>query len=161
MHETSANIKELIAPTFNFVFLVSLLTYFLRKPVKEMVANRRLAIKAQVDEAQAQKAEADRNYKEFSERLKFFEAEAKQTLEKARADGESLKVKIIADAKASAQRIVKEAEATALANIEEYKDQLRRDTIARAVELAERMIRDGISSDDQKRIVTEYVGKVR
>lgn len=161
MHETHASIADLISPTFNFIVLVGLLFYFLRKPVKDMVAGRQAAIKVQVEEAQLQRTEAQRRYKEFSEKLSMFEQEAKQTLEKARVDGETLKAKIIQDAQIAATRIIKDAEATAQSNIQEYKDQLRKETVEKAVELAERMIREGISRDDQKRIVTEYVGKVQ
>lgn len=152
---------ELIPPTFNFVLVVGLLVYLLRKPVKEMVRNRQTTIKTQVDEAAVQKAEAEKRYREFSDKLNAFESEARAILERAKQDGEALKAKILKDAQISAERIVKDSEATVQANIQDYKDQLRRDTIAKAVELAERIIRDGLSRDDQRRIVNEYVGKVQ
>lgn len=152
---------ELIAPSINFGILMVVLGYLLRKPVKDMVANRQLAIKTQVEEARAQKAEAERRYNEFTQKLRSFEAEAQSMLDKAKADAEALKAKIIRDAHATAERIVKDADAAADANVQEFKDQLRRDTIAKAVELAEKMVRERLSSDDQKRIVHEYVGKVQ
>lgn len=152
---------ELIAPTINFVLLVGILAYFTRKPVKDMVAGRRVAIKTQVEEAQVQKSDAEHRYQEFSEKLNAFEQEARQIVERAHQDGEAIKAKIIKDAYASAERVVREAESTAQANIQEYKDQIRRETIAKAVEMAERVIRDRLSSEDQKRIVSEYVGKVQ
>lgn len=152
---------ELIAPTLNFGLLVILLVYFTRKPIKEMVAGRRTAIKTLVEEAQAQKLEAQRRYREFHDKLTAFEAEAKQVLERAQVDGNAMRAKIIKEAHATAERIIKDAESTALSNVQEYKDQIRRETIAKSVELAERLIRDRISSDDQRRIVNEYVGKVQ
>lgn len=151
---------ELIAPTLNFGILVALLFYFLRKPVKQLVADRQAAIKGQVQEAQAQKTEAQRRHREFNEKLRAFEVEAGQILEKAKADGEALKARIVKDAQANAERILRDAEATAQSNIQDFKDQIRRETIAKAVELAERMIREGLSSADQRRIVNEYVGEV-
>jgi F-type H+-transporting ATPase subunit b len=159
MHESS--IGSLISPTVNFLILVLGLAYLLKKPVKEMVANRAAAIKTQVEEARVQKMEAERKYREFDERLNAFEAEAKSILERARADGEAVRTKIISDAQASADRIVKDAESTVQANLQEYKDQIRKETIAKAVELAERVIRERLSSDDQRRIVNEYVEKVQ
>lgn len=152
---------ELIAPTINFSLLVIVLTYFLRKPVKEMVATRHSNLKKLVEEARQQKAEAERRYKEFNDKLAAFEGEARQILDRSRQDGEALKNKIVKDAYTTAERIVKEAESTVQANIQDYKDQIRRETIDKAVEMAERMIRERMSSDDQRRIVTEYVGKVQ
>jgi F-type H+-transporting ATPase subunit b len=151
---------ELIAPGLNFTLLVILLVYFTRKPVKEMVRNRRDAIKTMVDEAAAQKSEAEKKFREFSDRLNAFESEAKAALDRAREEGETLKARIIKDAQASAERIIRDAEASSAANLNETKDQIRRETIAKAVDLAEKMIRDRLSSDDQRRIVDEYVGKV-
>lgn len=151
---------ELIPPFVNFAILVGLLTYFLRKPVVDMVAARRVSIKTQIDEAQAQKAEAQRRFKEFGDKLSAFEAEAAQTLERARQDAETTKAKIIRDAQATADRIIKDAESTAQSNVQEFKDQIRKETIAKAVEAAERIIRERLSSDDHRRIVNEYVGKV-
>lgn len=152
---------ELIAPSINFFLVVALLTYLLRKPLKEMIATRKSGIQSQVEEAKVQKLEAERKHKEFTERLNNFESEARQILEKAKQDAEALKAKIITDAQASADRIVKDANATAQANIQEYKDQLRKETIAKAVELAEKIVKDRLSADDQRRIVNEYVGKVQ
>ncbi|MBI3543903.1 MAG: F0F1 ATP synthase subunit B [Deltaproteobacteria bacterium] len=151
---------ELISPTVNFAILVGVLVYFLRKPVKDMVATRQSTIKTLVEEAQAQKLEAQRRYREFGDKLRDFEAEAARTVERARQDGEALKAKIIADARVTADRIVKDAEALAQSNVQDFKDQVRRETIAKAVEMAEKIIRDKLSSDEQSRIVNEYVGKV-
>lgn len=152
---------ELVAPTLNFTILVIVLVAVLRKPLKAMVANRQSLIKAQVAEAQAQKTDAERRYREFSQKLGAFEAEARTILERARHDGEALQAKIAKDARANADRIIKDAAATVEANIQEYRDRIRRETIAKAVEIAERMIRDRLSIDDQRRIVNEYVEKVQ
>ena len=152
---------ELIPPVINFSILIILLVYFTRKPVKELVANRQTLIKAEVEEAKAQKLEAQRRYKEFTEKLKAFEAEAQQILANAHADGETMKTKLIKAAHSNAERIVKDAEATAISNIQEFKDQLRWETISTAVALAEKIITDRLSTEDQRRIVNEYVGKVQ
>lgn len=152
---------ELVAPSVNFIALVAGLVFLLRKPIREMVATRSTTIKAQVEEAQAQKTEAQRRYSEFSAKLEAFEIEAKNVLESARQEAEATREKIVHDAKLAAERIIKDAAASAQSNVEEYKDQIRRETIGKAVELAERMIRERLSTEDQRRIVTEYVGKVQ
>ena len=152
---------ELIPPVVNFSLLIIILVYFTRQPVRDLVAGRQSLIKTEVEEAKAQKLEAQRRYREFSDKLKAFEAETKQILERAHIDAEAIKAKLVKDAHVTAERIIKDAESTALSNIQEYKDQIRRETIAKAVELAEKTIRDRLSTDDQRRIVNEYVGKVQ
>ncbi len=152
---------ELIPPVINFSILIIVLVYFSRKPVMELVANRQMLIKNEVEEAKAQKLEAQRRYKEFTEKLQAFEAEAQQILDRAHSDGATIKSKLLKEAQINAERIVKDAESTALSNVQEFKDELRRETIAKAVDLAEKIIRDRLSTEDQRRIMNEYVGKVQ
>ncbi len=151
---------DLISPTINFSILVAGLFYFLNKPVRAMIAQRRNSIDTQVREAQELKKQAEKKMAEFTQKLAVFESEAKEVLARAESDANALKEKIIATAHLSAEKIIKDAELTAQANVQEFKDQIRRETIARIVDQAEKMIRERVSSDDQKRIVNEYVGKV-
>jgi len=125
-----------------------------------MIAQRRNSIDTQVREAQELKKQAEKKMAEFTQKLAVFESEAKEVLARAESDANALKEKIIATAHLSAEKIIKDAELTAQANVQEFKDQIRRETIARIVDQAEKMIRERVSSDDQKRIVNEYVGKV-
>lgn len=151
---------ELIPPAVNFTFLAGLLFFLLRKPVAGAIAARRDNIKVQVEEARAQKAEAEKRYREFSQKLSAFEREAADILEHARRDAEATRGRIIKEAQQTAERIVKDAESTAHSNLQEFKDQIRKETIAKAIELAEKVIRDRLSADDHRRIVNEYVEKV-
>lgn len=152
---------ELLSPTINFSLFVVLLFVLLRKPLKKMLVDRRSSIETLVSEARAQKDAADKKYAEFSQKLALFESEAKAINERARADAEAMKAKIIAEAKASAEKIVSDAQATVDANLQEYKDEIKKETIAKAIELAEKIIREAVSADDQRRIVSEYVGRVQ
>ena len=72
---------ELIAPALNFSLLVIVLILVTRKPVKAMIASRQATIRTQVVEAQTQKSEAEKRYREFSQKLSTFEAEAKTILD--------------------------------------------------------------------------------
>lgn len=152
---------ELIPPTVNFLILTTVLYFVLRKPVKAMILARQQSLKSQVEESRLQKQEAEKRFREFNEKLIAFENEAQQILDRANVEAQAMKAKIISDARLTAERVVKETEATAQANIQDYKDKIRHETIAKAVDLAERIIREGLSKDDQRRIVNEYVGKVQ
>ena len=153
--------KELFVPFFNFSILVAAMTYFLVPMFKKSVAKRHDDVKKLVEEARTQKAAAESKYQEFESKLRNFEIEAKDILAQAQADGEALKKKMIADAKTHAERIINEAESQAQANLAEFKDELRRKTIEKAVAVAEAIIRDKLSQDDQKKIIREYVEKVQ
>lgn len=152
---------QLISPAINFALLVGLLVYFLRKPVIQFVASRSAQIRTQVEEAAAMKREAEAKLKEFEQKLRDFEKEAKELIENARLEGESLKTRIIENAQKTAERMIKDADATVQANVNEFKDQIRRETIEKAIQLAESTIRERLSDEDQRRFINDYVQKVQ
>lgn len=151
---------ELIIQTINFAILVGLLFYFMKKPVVEAVANRRKTIQKEVEDARLQKIDAEKKFNEFEGRLRSLEAEAQEIIEKARADARQIKARIIESANAAAARIVRDAEQSSKTALEDSRNDIRREVIGRAIEMAEEVIRERLSAEDQRRILTEYVGKV-
>lgn len=153
---------ELLLPTINFVGLLSLLAYFVWPLFKGHVAQRSEAIKTLIEEARTQKVEAERKLWELETKLREFESEVKHTLEQAQRDGEKIKEKIIHEAKEAAELTLIEADSLGHANLAEFKDELRRLVISKAVEAAENLVRDELakSKEEQRRLMHEYVEKV-
>ena len=153
-------LSELIAPSFNFFLLVILLVVILKGRVQVSLAERRKLIEEQVLEATRLKNEAERRLEETSLKLKNIETEAEQIIQKARLDAEIMQKKIVQEAMIQAEKILQDSESMVLSNIQEFKDEVRKLTVNKAIELSEKVIRNKLSSEDQKRIVHEYVGKV-
>ncbi len=151
---------ELIIQTINFAMLVGLLFYFMKKPAVEAVANRQTLIRKEVEDARIQKLEAEKKFNEFEARLLSLEAEAKEIIEKARSDAKQIQARIIEAAKTSAAQIVQDAEQSSKIALEDSRNEIRREVVDRAIQAAEKMIRERLSAEDQRRILTEYVGKV-
>ena len=88
------------------------------------------------------------------------DAEVERIIESYRKQGEEAKARILSEAQRSAERL----EAQAKRNIEQEFDNARKaikdEIIAEALLKAEAMIKSGISSDDQDRLVDEYLKKV-
>ncbi len=151
---------DLFSPTVNFVLFSGALVYFLKKPVQTLVRERRENLLKQVEDARQQKEEAQKKLAEFETKLRSFESEAKNYLETAKQEAQVLKKKIIDDANASAERILKESESSLNAMVQEFKNEVRKQTVRDAIEQAEKLIQNSLSNEEQKRIITEYVGKV-
>jgi F-type H+-transporting ATPase subunit b len=151
---------ELIFPVLNFSVLVFILFYFLKSPVRNMITQRQAQIKTLIDEAQIQRQEAEKAYKEYEKKLQNFQQEADEILNSTRQDGENFKNQIILQAKAMSERLIRDAEATVSFNVQEYKDRTKQEVVSRAIVLAEKLIQDRFSNEDHERIINEYVGKV-
>ncbi len=88
------------------------------------------------------------------------EAETSKILDAYCKQGEEARIRILGEAKKSAEKL----EAQAMRNIEQEFDNARRtirdEVIAEALETAEALIKKRITSDDQDRLVDEYLKKV-
>ncbi len=125
-----------------------------------MITQRQAQIKTLIDEAQIQRQEAEKAYKEYEKKLQNFQQEADEILNSTRQDGENFKNQIILQAKAMSERLIRDAEATVSFNVQEYKDRTKQEVVSRAIVLAEKLIQDRFSNEDHERIINEYVGKV-
>lgn len=153
--------KELLIPTFNFSILVGLLGYFTWPVFKKFVAERRELLKDKIDTSRTQKVAAEKKYREIETKLKEFETEAEQNLQKALAEAEEMKKRLVANAQKQAEAIVRDADSLALANMNDFRNDLRKKTIEIAVEEAEKLIRSRLSKEIEKRIISNYVEKVQ
>ena len=152
--------EHLIPQVINVVVLVAVLVYFLRAPIRAAVKSRQEVIKKEVDEARALKAEAEKKYKEFSQKLASLESEAAAILSQAKNDAEAMKIKIMQNAKSAAERVIKDAEQATTMALSDTKAEIKKEVIEKAIALAEKMIREKVTSEDQRRMLNEYVGKV-
>lgn len=148
--------EELKYQIINFVCFIVVLVYFVRKPLLDSIAKRHTDIKAAVEEARAQRVAAEKKLKELESKINALEAETATILSRATTDAEQMKNKIIEDAKKNAARMIADAESTAAGAVQDQKNEIKAEVVDKAIALAEKMIREKLSTDDQKRIVTEF-----
>lgn len=146
--------------TLNFAVLAIALFFLGRKPAKTFFSSRRKQISDEIKDLEQKKADAEKQLAEYQARFKNLDQESKQILEDYIKQGEKAKERIIAQAEAQAAKL----EDMAKRNIEqEFKAarlQLQQDIAELAIEQAEAVIRESISSDDQDKLVDDYLKKV-
>src|SRR5687767_5646409 len=102
--------SDIIAPIVNFAAVVGILVYAGRKPMASFLAQRSESIKAQIQESEAQAAEARKMLAEWQANRNAADAHAKAAVEDATTTLKKFKERTIASAHAEAERIKKEAE---------------------------------------------------
>lgn len=161
-HHASSEVllKDFIYRTINFAALVGIVFYFVAKPFKKSMADRKQKIEADLKEARTARAEAEAKFKEVTLKLQ----KASEEIEKVRLsihdEGEAEKNKIIANARQAADKIRSEAEKMAAREIEKARAELRKEASRLAIALAEELIRKNITAEDQERLVSEYLANV-
>ncbi len=144
----------------NFAVLIIGGFFLLKKPVREFFSSRTKGIEKELADLEQKKAEAEQSLAEYQEKFRNLDQESKQIVQDYVAQGEAAKAKILAQAKAQADKL----EETAKHNIEqEFKaarKNLQRQVTVQAIEMAEQIIKDSITKEDQNELIDQYLKKL-
>jgi F-type H+-transporting ATPase subunit b len=161
---------DLITPEFGLVFwtaimfllLLGILRKFAWKPILGAVSDREEGIKKAL--ASAEKARLEmQNLQADNERiLKEARAEREALLKEAR----EIKAKIVADAKDEAQtqanKMIEQAQTAIASEKKSAMSELKNHVASLSVEIAEKMVREQLSSKDkQLKLVEELLGEAK
>ena len=155
-----AKLKDLGLRVMNFVALMIILIKFGAKPIGSALSGRRKQVKEDLGALEAQKVEAERSYKEFSAKLASVEKDVDLIVEKAIAQAEIEKVKIIERAEKAAEDIKRQAQMTVANEVIAARRILKNEIADKAAIMAEALIVKNLTEDDQVKIVEDYLDKV-
>lgn len=157
---TAAKLKDLGFRIMNFAVLIFILVKFGAKPIAAGLSSRKNKIKTEIEDLQAKKAEAEKSFKEFEAKLASIEAEIGTIVEKAVAQAEIEKTRIIEKAEQAAADIQRQAEMAIQHEVMEAKRTLKNDIADKAAVMAEELIKRNLTAADQVKIVEDYLVKV-
>lgn len=157
---SATKLKDLFWRVINFIALMIILVKFGAKPIGSALAGRQRDIKDEISDLEARKAEAERSYREFEAKLSTVEKDIDRIVEKAVAQAEIEKVKIIEKAEQAAEDIQRQAKLTIQNEIMEARRTLKNDVADQAAVMAEELIIKNLTSDDQVKIIEDYLDKV-
>ncbi len=157
---TPAKLKDLFWRTVNFIALLIILVKFLARPIGNALAGRQQQVIDELRDLEAKRDAAEQSYKEFESRLAGMEKEMDVVVERAIAQAEAEKVKILEDAEKAAEDVKRQAEAAIQAEIVEAKRALRDDIADQAAAMAEELIVKNLTPEDQVKITEQYLDRV-
>jgi len=157
---SAAKIKDFGFRIMNFAVLLFLLVKFAAKPIGSGLAGRRKAIRDEIEELEAKKIAAEKSYREFEQKLATVEKDIDKVVDRAIAQAEVEKAKIIEKAEQAASDIKRAAEMAIQKEIMEARRTLKNDVAEQAAVLAEELIVKNLTAGDQVKIVEDYLAKV-
>ena len=158
-HETQKWI-DLGKKAFDFIVLVGLLYWLLAAQIKEFFSGRRVEIKKTLEESVEKKAEAEKKYREYSEKIDKASVEIDGIFEMIKAQGITEKQKIIEDAEKAAKKMKEDAHARIEQELKGASDQLKAQAVQLSVQMAEEILKRSITAQDHETMVKEYMDKV-
>lgn len=160
-HGGGFEIGPLLFATINLAIFLWVLARFVLPPVRHWVAERRVRVVRELEEAAAAKAEALKLRGEWEQRLAEFAKMVEDMRVQARRDAELERDRILEAARKTAESIRRDAERAAAYEIRRTQQQLRAELVRQAVHLAEETTRAQWSAADQQRFVAEFLKQVQ
>jgi F-type H+-transporting ATPase subunit b len=146
--------------TFDFIVLMGLLYWLLAAQIKEFFSGRRVEIKKNLEESVEKKAEAEKKYREYSEKIDKASEEIDGIFEMIKTQGITEKQKIIEDAEKAAKKMKEDAHARIEQELKGASGQLKEQAVQLSVRLAEEILKRSITAQDHETMVKEYMDKV-
>ncbi len=159
--DRSGDIRDLIIRTINFVLMVVILIWALKKAnIKSLFSKRIEDIRQKLETLRKGEEDAEKKYHDIEAKLKAFEKERIEILDQYKKEGEAEKERIIAEANLRVQQIIEQAEATIEQEMQSARDRLKQEVAGLATQKAEEIIAREINDEDQDSLVQDFIEKV-
>lgn len=141
----------------NFVIIVVMLWFFLRKPIARYFANRREEIQRQLEEAVRAREGAEAKLEEYQGKVSNLEKELASMRTESEEERERLRQVLLEEARKSADRVLEQARLNIELERKRAVDSLKTEASLLALELAEGLLKENISPEDRARINRECI----
>jgi len=144
----------------NFAVLVIGLFLILKKPVSQALGGRIQGIKEQLEALEEKKKAAEAKLAEYDAKMAELDKEAETLLAEYIKQGEDAKARILKEAEVAAEKLKEQAGKNIEYEFLQAKAELKAEIVEKALAKAETIIKEKISSEDQEKLVDEYLEKV-
>ncbi len=157
---SAAKVKDLGWRVVNFIALMIILVKFGAKPIGSGLSARRKKIKDEIETLEQNRTAAENSYNEFQAKLATVESEIDKIVERAIAQAEIEKAKILEKAEQGAADLMRSAEMAVQNQVTEARRTLKNEVADQAAILAEELIIKNLTKKDQVKIIETYLDKV-
>ena len=153
--------KSLLIQALNFGLLLVVLWKFLYRPLLAKMDERTQAIRKSLDEAQAARAEAQRERESHAAKIQAAHAEAQAIRDTALKEAGEEQRRLVEAARSEAARLVEGAKAELAQDVRRARQELRREVSDLAITVAERLTRKSLRDEDHRRIVEDEINRMQ
>jgi F-type H+-transporting ATPase subunit b len=142
---------------FNLLIFVIVLVYFLRRPISESLAARREAIRRELVRAQEERASAVAKLKEVEARLARLDSEVEAIRVQAQKEAAEERERMARATEEELRKLREQAQREIEGTGKAARQELRRYAAEQSVRLAEELIRGEMRTEDDARLMNDYV----
>ena len=141
----------------NFGILAGGLIYFLRQPLNAAIVGRSEGFAKEIRHVGEELRRAREMYDNYSSKLVAIDSEVVALREDAKKRAAAIGEAVISSADVAARGLISDAKVAAEGLFLELKSQIARDLGVRAVEMAEKMIKNRMTEDDERMIRDRFM----
>ncbi len=157
----SLDFQQIITQAAGFLVLLVLLKLFFWRPMLSLLDERKERIASQLKDIEDAKSDISALKTDYEKRLSVIEETARLKVNEAILEGQRVSQEIKDQAHHEAQRVIKDAREYINEEFSKAKEDLKNRTAALAVEAASRIIEAHITEKDSRRIVQDFLDKVK
>jgi len=143
----------------NFIILVILMGAFLYGPMLKFLDERSESIKKNIDDAEKSKLSSEKVLEEVKEELRQAKLESRKIIDDANEKSRDEHKKILQEANLAKEDVLKESQIQTIAMVKQAKEELKKEVVIIASDIAEKLIKDNIGNIDQEKIVKDYLSQ--
>lgn len=141
----------------NFSIFVGVLFFFLRKPVKEFWESRSGRIRFEIEEGEKLGREAKSRHESLRKTISRLDAETQELVLFLEREGEMEKKQLMDEGKRRSERLKEDGRRILDQEARKARESLKGQVAALALETAEKLVRENLKAEDQKRLSDGYL----
>ena len=146
---------DTIVMVLSMLLLVTVLSYLLFNPVRDLLEKRRQRIQDDREAAKKEREEALVFKEEYDRKLKNVEGEVQEILSAARKKAIANEAKIVAEAREEAARIVARAQAEIALEKKRALDDMKQEMITISTMMAQKIVTASMNPDVQESLIED------
>ena len=159
--ESASVLKAYLWPIINFLILVGVMVYALKKAdIKGFFKKRTELIEQSLREAREAKELAQKALSEVEERLKVKDSEIADIIAGAKLSGENEKARLMEEGDKLKTRILEQARTNIDYEVKRAKESIKQEAVEIAMELAEKKLKEKLSKEEQLKLLEESLAKI-
>ena len=163
--ESSNDLIKVVPGLMIWTLIAFAITFFVLKkyafgPIQQMIDARRVAITADLDEAQKAREEAQASLAEYRQQLAEARKEASRIVEDARKVGEERRAADVAALEAETVRLKEQAKAEIAAETRQALADIKQQVAELTIAATEKLVRTRLDAAEQKRLIDEALADV-
>jgi F-type H+-transporting ATPase subunit b len=152
--------KLILVNILGFVLLLWILKKFLYGPITKMLADRAEQVRSTYEAAEAEKASMEQLRTDYERRLAGIEAEARQKIQTAIKEAQSVRDEIIADSRGRAEGILQRGQEELLREREKTLVALRQEVADLVIGASSRLIERSLDDAAHRKLVDDFISSV-